>query len=123
MAHFFVAIAYNKGVVSCKQYNGTLTGEGLLSLSGPIFYELLKEVKILMENFLQDGDPGQVPRCPKNAMDDVGCRMFAIPARLPDLNPIENMFHLVLTNLQKDGLTKEIKKKLLEFSRRVQNTI
>ena len=77
-----------------------------------------------MENFLQDGDPGQVPRCPKNAMDDVGCRMFAIPARLPDLNPIENMFHLVRVNLQKDALTKEIQKEtFLEFSRCVQNTM
>ena len=43
-------------------------------------------------------------------MDDVGCCMFEIPARSPDLNPIENIFHLVCANLQKDALTKEIKK-------------
>ena len=28
MANFFVAIAYNKGVILCKQYHETLTGEG-----------------------------------------------------------------------------------------------
>ena len=27
MAYFFVAIAYGKGVILCKQYDGTLTGE------------------------------------------------------------------------------------------------
>ena len=27
MAHFFVAIAYEKGVISCEQHFGTLTGE------------------------------------------------------------------------------------------------
>ena len=60
--------------------------------------------------FLQDGDPRQLSRCAKNAMDDVGCHMFAIPARSPVLNSIENMFPLVRANLQKDALTKEIKK-------------
>ena len=44
-------------------------------------------------------------------MDDIGCHMFAIPACSPDLNPIENMFHLVRANLKKDALTKEIKKR------------
>ena len=57
-------------------------------------------------------------------MDGVGCRMFAISARSPDLNPIENMFHLVRANLPKDTLTKQIKKDtFLEFSRRVRKTI
>ena len=53
-------------------------------------------------------------------MDDVSCRMLAILARSPDLNPIENIFHLVRANLQKCALNKEIKKEtFLEFSRRV----
>ena len=57
-------------------------------------------------------------------MDDVGCRNFAIPARSPVLNPIENMFDLVRANLQKDALTKEIKKEtFLEFTRCVRKTI
>ena len=57
-------------------------------------------------------------------MDDVGCCMFAIRARSPDLNPIENIFHLVHANSQRDALTKEIKKEtFLEFSRRVRKTI
>ena len=57
-------------------------------------------------------------------MNDAGWRMFGIPALSPDFNPIENMFHLVHANSQKDPLTKEIKKEtFLEFSRRVRKTI
>ena len=37
-------------------------------------------------------------------MGDVGCCIFAITAHSPDLNPIENMFHLVRANLQKDTI-------------------
>ena len=63
-------------------------------------------------------------RCAKNAMDDVGCHMFAIPACSPDSNPIANMFHLVCANLQSDALTKEIKKDtFLKFSHRVRKAI
>ena len=29
MAHFFVAIAYNKGVILCKKYHETLTAESI----------------------------------------------------------------------------------------------
>ena len=82
-----------------------------LSLSDPIFHELLKEVKILRENyFYKMVILVKWHDVLKNAMDDVGCRMLAIPACLLYLNPIENMFHLVRENLQKDALTKEIKK-------------
>ena len=125
MTHFFVAIAYNKGVILCKQYHGTLTGEGFAEFVRSCFPQTFERSKNPHGKlFLQDGDPRQVSRCAKNAMDDVGCRNFAIPARSPVLNPIENMFHLVRANLQKDALTKEIKKEtFLEFPRCVRKTI
>ena len=37
MAHFFVAIAFNKGIVICKQYHEKLTLNGLQNLSKNIF--------------------------------------------------------------------------------------
>ena len=40
-------------------------------------------------------------------MGDLGCRMFAIPPRSPDINPIENIFHLVRRQLQDDALKKQ----------------
>ena len=131
MAHFFVAIDYNKGVILCKQYHGTLRYHETLSVEGftgfvrsyfPQTFERSKNPHGKL--FLQDVDLRQVSRGTKNAIDDVGCRMFAIPARLADLNPKENMFHLVRENFQEDALTKEIQKEtFLELSRCVQNTM
>ena len=42
--------------------------------------------------FLQDGDPRQCSRVARKAMENLVCRMFAIPPRSPDINPIENIF-------------------------------
>ena len=122
---FFVGIVYNKGVILCKEYHGTLTGEGFAEFVRSYFPRTFERNKNPHGKLLlQDRDPLQVSQCAKNAIDDVGCRMFAIPARSPDLKPIENMFHLVRANSQKDALTKEIKKEtFLEFSRRVRKTI
>ena len=57
------------------------------------------------KRFLQDGNPAQ------NSMDavfDVGARKFKIPARSPDLNPIENIFHNVKTQIRDDAFAKNI---------------
>ena len=32
------------------------------------------------------------------AMESVSCRLFKTPPRFPDLNPIENIFNLILEN-------------------------
>ena len=44
--------------------------------------------------FLQDGDPCQNSGMAKEAMLRVNATLFPIPPRSPDLNPIENFFHL-----------------------------
>jgi hypothetical protein len=59
---------------------------------------------------LQDGDPSQNSRKNKLAMSAVGAKTFTIPARSPDLNPIENVFHNVNRQLQDDALSKRITK-------------
>ena len=43
--------------------------------------------------FLQNEDPSQNSALAREAMEAVGCRLFKIPARSPDLNPIENAFN------------------------------
>jgi len=46
--------------------------------------------------------------------------MFSITARSPDLNPIENMFHIVKRQLKDDALEKKIEKETYkEVSARV----
>ena len=86
MAYFFVAIVSNKDVILCKQYHGKLTGEGFNEFAGSYFPRTFERSKNPHGKlFLQDGDPCQVSRCAKNAIDDVGYSMFAIPACSPDL--------------------------------------
>ena len=60
----------------------------------------------------------------QDAIAAVGARKFAIPARSPDLNPIENVFHNVKTQLQNDALSKQINKEpYSQFCARVKQTL
>ena len=73
--------------------------------------------------FLQDGDPVQNSALAKRAFKDVGALVFSIPPRSPDLNPIENLFHLVSKQLEKDTLEMEISyEDFGQFSKRVKDT-
>ena len=50
--------------------------------------------------------------------------MFSIPAHSPDLNPIENLFHLVSRQLEKNTLDMQITSENFEqFSARVKKTM
>ena len=124
VAHFFVAIAFSKGVVLCKQYYDTLTGETFAEFIRQYFPRTFERCgNPRRKLFLQDGDPRQVSHRAETAMHEVGCSMFAIPARSPDLNPIENIFHLARKKIHQEALDKEITKESFEeFSRRVRNT-
>ena len=73
---------------------------------------------------LQDGDPRQNSKVAKAAWEKIGCEMFGIPARSPDLNPIENIFHIVRKQLKQDALDRKIEReKYEEFCTRVKETI
>ena len=76
------------------------------------------------KHFLQDGDPSQNLKNAHSAMDQVGCKLFSIPPRSPDINPIENVFHFVSKKLGEDAKAKEITHESFEaFSKRVRQTI
>ena len=52
------------------------------------------------------------------------CELLKIPPRSHDLNPIENIFHIVSKKLEKDALNKGIThESYKEFCDRVQRTI
>ena len=60
----------------------------------------------------------------KNAILDIGARMFSIPPRSPDINPIENFFHLVKKQLNRDALEQNImQESYRQFSDHVKETI
>ena len=59
-----------------------------------------------------------------SAWDEVGARKFTIPARSPDLNPIENIFHIVKRRLRQDALDQQITQEdFAAFSARVKTTL
>ena len=118
-----VGVSHKAGVVICKKYE---------TLSAKIFAKSIKEnlpqafllSKKPSRLFLQDNDPSQTSRAAKRALKSINGEQFFIPARSPDINPIENLFHLVKRKLIEDAIKKEIMvESFEEFEARVVSTI
>ena len=74
--------------------------------------------------FVMDNDPSQRSLAARKSIKKERCELFSIPARSPDLNPIENMFHLVKKQLEcqvRDGHI--IRETWQEFKSRVIKTL
>ena len=125
VVQFFVAIAYKKGVICCDKYTQRLNGVFFASYicnRFPSHFQASANPRAM--RFLQDGDPSQNSTKVQRALQDVGALLFRIPARSPDLNPIENIFNIVSAKLERDALLKQIKHKTFEqFFDRVEKTL
>ena len=74
--------------------------------------------------FVQDGDPSQNSKVAKIEMNKVNAVVMAIPPRSPDLNPIENVFHVVKKKLGNDAIDQKITHEtFVQFSERVKDTL
>jgi len=94
--NFIVVISYQTDVVLCEQFKGTITGEKMENIVRNHFSNSFKKsVSPNVKRFLQDGCPRQNSRVVMRAYAAVGAKVCCIPPRSPDLNPIENFFHLV----------------------------
>jgi len=123
VVHLMVAISYGKGVIICEQYQ-KMNGEYFKSFIDENFNNLFKIADKLKRLFVQDGDPSQNSKIACDAWESSGARLLKIPPRSPDINPIENVFHLVEKKLTKEALKFGIKQENYEqFSKRVINTI
>ena len=109
-----VAIAHGKGVIKCFLYE---------KLNGVMFADFIREnFSSMFEDsanprgklFLQDGDPSQNSGPSLEAIESVGCRLFRIPPRSPDLNPIENVFHNIGKSIREDAMTNRIEKETFQ---------
>lgn len=120
VAHFMCAMAYEKGMILSHQYTGRLNGEEFAKMVKDLFPDLfLRSANPNGRMFLQDGDPSQNSRKAKDAIDEVGGHLFSIPARSPDLNPIENAFNCVKEELRNQALNEHITHETFEeFSAR-----
>lgn len=119
---FMVAIAYRKGVIICEQYE---------RLNGKYFADFIKRNFVTMygdadkdhvDYFVQDGDPSQNSTAAKEALSSVKAKVFEIPPRSPDLNPIENVFHIASKDLKKSSASIEHESKE-EFVARIKRTL
>lgn len=124
VAHFMVAISYNKGVIMCEQYD---------KMNGPYFADFVKRNFRQMFNdsinpnsrlFVQDGDPSQNSKAATKEIEKIGGQQISIPPRCPDLNPIENFFHLIDMKLRQDAIDRNItRENFCEYSERVRKTM
>ena len=75
--------------------------------------------------WIQDGDPSQnCAAAKKKTFQELNAELLSIPARSPDINPIENLFHIGREDLQKEALVLNITHETYEdLSKRVSNTI
>ena len=113
------------GVICCDKYTQRLNGEFFASYIRnrfPSHFQASANPRAM--RFLQDGDPSQNSTKAQRALQDVGALLFRIPARSPDLNPIENIFTIVTAKLERDALRKQITHETFEqFSDRVEKTL
>ena len=124
VAHFMVAISYQNGVIMREQYekmNGLYFSDFLKRNFGQIFRNNVNPNSRL---FVQDGDPRQNSRAASKSIEKAGGQQISIPPRSPDLNPIENFFHLIEQKLKRDAIDRNItRESYMEFSRRVCTTM
>ena len=107
----FVAVAYGKGVVMCEQFDPEIkfNGKNYKEFVAKHFPNTLrKSANPRSKVVLQDGDPVQKSAQAHIAYKRIGCSIFSIPARSPDLNPIENVFHETRHELTEEAKAKRI---------------
>ena len=76
------------------------------------------------KRILMDGCPGQNSKLPRTALDEIGVMIFKIPPLSPDLNPIQNIFNVVVRKLRKQVLHEQIESETYdEFRKRVQSVM
>ena len=57
-------------------------------------------------------------------MEELDANLFPIPPRSPDINPIENIFHMVRKTLTQDAMEQNItQESIQEFQERIMKTM
>ena len=123
--NFMVGISYDKGVVLCERYIGSITGEKFANIIKEHFpSSFRKSINPKAKRILQDNCPRQNSAAAMKALYMVNGKLFKIPSRSPDLNPIENFFHLISKELEQQAIEKEITQESQgEFEARIISTM
>lgn len=124
-ANFMVAISFDKGVVLCQQYFGSITGEKFANIVRDSFPNAFADsINPRAKRFVMDGCPRQNSALARRAIAKVNGLVMAIPSRSPDLNPIENFFAQVAGELRQQAIARKITRESFEsFSQRCKDTM
>ena len=78
------------------QYQGRINGPKFANMVREDFPSAFEQsANTVTKRFLQDGGPSHNSAVTRRALDEIGAMIFSILPRSPDLNPIENFFHLI----------------------------
>jgi hypothetical protein len=118
-----VAISHGKGVILCEPYE-KMTGAFFAQFIQNHFPTMFTVADKETDLFVQDGDPCQNSAIARQALKNVNAQVLNIPARSPDINCIENFFHLVSHRLRADAIMHQYTKESLpEFQTRIIQTM
>ena len=101
--HVLAAVAWGKGIILSEVYD---------KMNGDFFAQFIKNNFNLCFGkagpktdgkrlFVMDNDPCQTSKKAMLALTHIECELHRIPPCSPDINPIENIFHLVKKNAAK----------------------
>ena len=108
--HVMVAVAYGKGVILREIYehmNGTFFAD-FIKKHFNICFARAGSKQNGRRLFIMDNDPSQSSKVAMSALEEVEAELHKIPARSPDLNPIENTFHLIKKKLEQEAIYLQI---------------
>ena len=124
-AHFFVGTSYTKNAVLHEQHFEKINGTLFANIARNTFSDTLAQsVNPKNKLILQDGDPSQNSKVAQYSCDESVCKIFSIPRRSADLNPIEIMFNIVRRQLKEQAVAQKIIRETIEkFSARIVDTL
>ena len=109
-AHFYVGIGYGRGVVCCKAYTGRMNAEKYNEHILPSIVKGIGEFNPMGRRILQDNCSIMNSTLVRESLFDENIKLFKIPARSPDINCIENVFHKMRKAIQRDAINRNIQK-------------
>ena len=120
--HVLVAIAYGKGVIMKVPYEN-MSGDFFAMFIRSHFKLAFGQAGPKMNGrrlFVMDNDPSQRSKVASNALKDVEAELLEIPPRSPDVDCIENVFHLLKRYLKEEAIALNImRESFVEFKQRV----
>ena len=120
-----MGISHSTGVFLAEEYE--MNGPWFAKFVQATLQKVLMDCAVLKRNekllLDMDNDPSQRSMVAKDALQEIGPELVEIPARSPDLNPIENIFHNIKRSLREDALKRKIVREDFEsFKQRVLST-